>query len=469
MMNNDIKDISFVIPGPEPEKAALISVKNSFFNNLVFSLSKLITTINLILLGHILYENKTNYQLFMIFQIGVFIIEILGKIFLFGLLKYLFYDKEENELYILFVKMKAALIILILIILIPVSIISYFIIEIILKYNFEIYDQYLIKEVYFNFILFTPLISLFEILFLLNIEFIHKINKLKVERDNYNIKAIFFYIISFLICHITLSYCLLYILEIGLIGLTLSYGLNSFIFYLCTNRYITKKQQYNSQHFFIIPNIELFDDDLMNILKENSVSSFNNLSDVIVFIFLFLVSLFTTQNQLIINIIYLNFYELLCTINRGFYFTLKNYFSKNLEDATKRKRYVIYFSLYYLILTLAIFIVLILFKNILLETYLYEGGKGKIDISMNLKIIYPIVILISNVRMALNGILRGMSVSLPSGRKAFYIIIYMILCWILCINFNYGIFGLWLSILLLNIAFVLESTHKAQIYFPEAF
>ena len=160
---------------------------------------------------------------------------------------------------------------------------------------------------------------------------------------------------------------------------------------------------------------------------------------------------------------------MLCTINRGFYFTLKNYFSKNLEDATKRKRYVIYFSLYYLILTLAIFIVLILFKNILLETYLYEGGKGKIDISMNLKIIYPIVILISNVRMALNGILRGMSVSLPSGRKAFYIIIYMILCWILCINFNYGIFGLWLSILLLNIAFVLESTHKAQIYFPEAF
>ena len=108
--------------------------------------------------------------------------------------------------------MKAALIILILIILIPVSIISYFIIEMILKYNFEIYDQNLIKEVYFNFILFTPLISLFEILFLLNIEFIHKINKQKDERDNYNIKAIFFYIISFLICHITLSYCLLYIL-----------------------------------------------------------------------------------------------------------------------------------------------------------------------------------------------------------------------------------------------------------------
>lgn len=474
MINREVEigrnDVSFVQPGLEPEIASLISIKNSFFNNLAFSLSRLITATNLILLGHIFYENETNYQLFMIFQIGVFITEILGKIFLFGLLRYLFLDKEGNELYNLYLKMKSALIILILIILIPVSILSYFIIEYILKNNLGINDQSLNKEVYLNFLLFVPFISLFEILFLLNIEYLHKIKKERDERNNYNIKDIFLYIVSFFIAHITASYILLYILEIGLIGLTLSYGVNSFLFYLFTNIYIKKCVQENTENFFtLIPKKELFDVELMNILKENSILSFHNLVDIIFLIIEFIISLFSSKEQIIINIIYLNFYELFCAINKGFHFTLKNYFAKNLEDATKRKKYVIYFSIYCMIFTFAVFIVLILFKNSLLEAYLYKGGNGKIYLSIYLKIIYPLVILITSIRMTLNGILRGMSISAYLFSKVFYILLFIILCLILCYVSNFDISGLWLSLLLINIEFLCESIYKANKYFRHVF
>ena len=90
--NNAIKDRSLVIVSKEkPEKAAIESIGFSFFNNMVITLFRAIVTTNLILLGHLLYEQKIHYQLFMTFQIGVFILEFFGKYFIIGLLKYIFF------------------------------------------------------------------------------------------------------------------------------------------------------------------------------------------------------------------------------------------------------------------------------------------------------------------------------------------------------------------------------------------
>ena len=65
-------------------------IGNCFINNLVFIASNFISTINLILLGHISLQNKTHYQLFMTYEIGVAIINFFGKIITIGLLRYIF-------------------------------------------------------------------------------------------------------------------------------------------------------------------------------------------------------------------------------------------------------------------------------------------------------------------------------------------------------------------------------------------
>ena len=57
-------DVSLIILSVEkPEKSALKSIGSSFFNNMILTFFKLITTTNLILLGHLLYEQKVHYQL----------------------------------------------------------------------------------------------------------------------------------------------------------------------------------------------------------------------------------------------------------------------------------------------------------------------------------------------------------------------------------------------------------------------
>ena len=456
--NIAILDRSIVFPNSEtPRKAAL----NSLQKNIINSLNKLIIAINLILLGHVTY-NKNQYELFMTYQIGIFILEFLGKDFIIGLMKYLFEDIHEKELYNIYIRIKSSLVFLILILLYPFSILSYYIIKLLLKNNFEIYSESIIKEVFFKFLLFAPVIYLFEILFLLNIQFLHYKDK--------NI-AVFLYSLFFIITHIVLSYILLYILEKGLIGLTISYFVNSFLFYLFTNQYIKSViEKENQSFFFLVPNKENFDEDGLIILKNNSILSIYNLGDIFMFQFIFLSSLFTDKNQLIINIIYINFYQIAFAICRGFYYSLKNYILKNKEDLRIRQEYVTIFSIYYIMLVLSIFVILLIFKNFLLNLYLFRsGGKELQKISYKLRIIYPICILISCVRMILNAMLRGMNIPFSLKKKIFYIIIYVILGLTLCFYYYYGIFGLWISALVLNIFFILESVYKSYIYLPQLF
>ena len=132
---NQLCDVSLVSSSSEnPEIASIKSFGISFFNNMVMTCFKLISLTNLILLGHILYNEKVDYQLFMTFQIGVFILEVLGKYFIIGLLKYIFGEyKNIKSSYLLYIKLKTVLIFLIPFVTIPVSICSYFLLKLIFK------------------------------------------------------------------------------------------------------------------------------------------------------------------------------------------------------------------------------------------------------------------------------------------------------------------------------------------------
>ena len=71
----DLIDRSYIKPNNERvEITALKSIKSSFLNNIAISLSRMIMTANLSILGHTLYDNKEQSGLFLIFQIGIIII-----------------------------------------------------------------------------------------------------------------------------------------------------------------------------------------------------------------------------------------------------------------------------------------------------------------------------------------------------------------------------------------------------------
>ena len=457
----NIYDVSLVSSNPEnPKLRALKSIGNSFYNNIAVLLYKLIMTTNLIIIGQVLLGNISQYELVISYQIYVIILEILGKFLIIGLVKYIFEDKEDNDkIYNSYIRMKTALVLIIPLVTTPVAILSKFIIKIFntnLKISIET-----INEVYFKYLIYTPAIYLFEILFILNIQFLQSQKKTN---------AVFSYIVFFLLSHIALCY-ILFEFEIGIIGLTISYGFNSFLFYFFTNRYIRNIREFEMQNFFfLVPGSENFNSEVLNEIKQNGYLSFINLGEIIIVHFLFLASLFTNKDQLIVNIIYLNVYEFIFAMNRGFYYTLKKYISTNVESAEKRQQYVVNFFFYFIILYSCFFIILLKFNNILLDCYLFDGGNGVLkNINKNLRTIFPLCILLNGIRMLLNGMIRGMNIPFPVAKKAVYIIICIASCFIFCFVYNKGIYGLWISKFILNLLFVFDNAYKAINYLPQFF
>ena len=459
-----LRDKSIVDKNEEnPEISAFKSIKNTIFNNITIISSQLIMATNLILLGHTLFENKIHFELLMTYQIGIFILQLFGKVFILYLIKYLFKDNEENNLYRLYIRMKTLFIFLIPIIILPVGLLSNYIMDFILHYNLDIYDSNLIREVWIKYLVYTPVIYFFELLFILNLQYLSSQQKPQ---------SAFLYLMFFLISHITLCWILLYIVQIGLIGLTISYLANSFIYYFFSNKAIKNIWNYDDQDFFyfLIPHKENFEGEIINLFKNKSIESLVNYDDVVTFQLLFLASVFLNKYQLIVNIIYINFYELIFALFKGFYYNLKNYIMESMDDIKNKQKYVVYFAFYFTLIILAAFLVLVLFKYLLLDIYLSNGGDTLLKFTCTqLKILFPLALLIMGIRLNLNGIIRGMSVALHPLKKYLYIFIYASLCYYLCFYFNYEIWGLWISLLILDVFLFLESVYKAFILFPQFF
>lgn len=436
-------------------------IGNCTINNIVNSSNRLMLTINLIILGHISLQNKTHYELFMTYQIGIAIIEFFGKLIIIGLLKFLLGKKEREDLYNIYLKLKTALLFIIPLIMIPISLGSYFIIKSLLKNNLDIYDQSLNKEIYFKFLIFTPIIYFFEILLYLNFQLLSSLDETK---------ALISYFIFFVITHITMCWILLYILKLGIIGLTISYSLNCFLFYLFTNVYINTIKEDEAENFLIISPKEHFNSEIFIILKEAGSVSLRNLSDSFIYYLLFIASLFTDKKQLIVNIIYLNFYDTLIGFNKGFYLTFRNYLLYNKDATEKKKNYVIIFSLSFLAFGFILFIILIVSENILLKLYLINGGDEELKaISSSIKIIYSLCVLFNEVQILLYGFIRGMAMPSPLIKKVFYSLICLSLCLLLCFYFNYGIVGLWMGILIMCFLYICENTYKTILHFNNFF
>ena len=123
-----------------------------------------------------------------------------------------------------------------------------------------------------------------------------------------------------------------------------------------------------------------------------------------------------------------------------------------------------------MIMEISIFLILLIFKNILLDIYLLDITKDLLKIASGvIRIFFPISLLISSIRMILNGIVRGMSVALHVKKKATYVIVYLFLCWFLCFHWKLYISGLWISLLIFDSLLLVESIHKAYVILPRFF
>ena len=463
---NEIEDIaidrSLVEIRNENLSITILNVIGNFFiNNIVFITSNLISAINLILLGHILQQNQTHYELFMTYQIGVSIIDFFGRVYILGLLRYNFEKKEYRKLYKSYLRFKTGLIVIMPIIMIPVSLCSYFIIKLLLKNNLDIYNQTLNKQIYFKFLIFSSVIYFFEILFYLNLIL------LKTYEE---IKAIISYTNLFIICHLVSCWILLYILKLGILGLTISYCLNTFVFYFFTNSYINNKKEEDEENFFVIPPREYIDYNLISILKIASTFSIRYVTDCFLYFILFIATLFTNKIKLIVNIIYLNFYCLSNEINKGFYLTFKHYLLHTKESNEEKKKYILVFSLTFFIIIVSVFVILIIFKNILMNIYLINGGDNDLRIISNsIQIIYSFCILFNGIQIILYGFIRGMASASPISNKFIYSFIFLFFCLMLCFFYKLSVLGLWIAVLILFLFYTLQNGYNSIIHFNTIF
>jgi Na+-driven multidrug efflux pump len=320
-------------------------------------------------------------------------------------------------------------------------------------------DTSIINEVYKKFLLFTPIIYFFEILFLLNVKFLNTLDR---------IKDVFIFILAYVLCHVGLSVMLMFFLDFGLFGLTISYGFNSIFFFFCTDLRIYNIVKRDAQnYFYLIPNRNNFEREIITNLREISRFSLYNLGEVFPNHFIFFASMLLGPEQLIVNIIYLNFFELVIEINKGFYYSIKRDIKNKIDDANDRQIYIAIFSTYYLLLNLPVFITLLIFKNILLNTYIYQGASAVFqELAGHLRIIYPLCIMAMAGKIILNGITRVMEKPMSIVRKIIYILISMFICYLLCFFNNFGLFGLWISMIVLDLLHVNENLNKVIRYFP---
>ena len=69
-------------------------------------------------------------------------------------------------------------------------------------------------------------------------------------------------------------------------------------------------------------------------------------------------------------------------------------------------------------------------------------------------------------KIILNGITRVMEKPMSIVRKIIYILISMFICYLLCFFNNFGLFGLWISMIVLDLLHVNENLNKVIRYFP---
>jgi Na+-driven multidrug efflux pump len=459
---DDLNDISYVNPEIEYKSTLRLTTEiltDSIFNILPILLLIIIDLLNLIFIGHMgnttsasnLSESPNHIKYFNYFQVGVAFMNLFGFAFALGVTKTI---KKGNNIQKFFYNTKIILITLTLCIILPMAILSYYL----LSFLYANEDPEVINMIYFvytNFILYSPIFIFFTLLLQLNLRALELLND----------RSSCFWIFSVnIILHSLFLYIFLYILNWEIFGVMLSLILSSFISYIYSNAVINENVFITNNNFYFLPEISEFysypekRDDLIKVMQNNLIAGFVFYSEYSGFGFFLLFSLFINETALTVNIILLNFFSLLHIIGQGFSYTMRHYIRLSMSSYKHshigKKKYVKVLSVlaFFIALTFAVIILSLdgSIVNIYLNTKLLtsSGRTSPQSLFSQVITVYALIIFFDYISKILDGYVKGIDAKTTHLLiyKISFFVVFVPVGLVLCFASDFGLYGFWIAI-----------------------
>lgn len=459
---DDLNDISYVNPEIEYKSTLRLTTEiltDSIFNVLPILLLIIIDLLNLIFIGHIEnresvlnLKNSTNrIEYFNYFQVGLAFMNLFGFAFALGVTKTI---KKGNNIQNFFYNTKIILISLTLCIILPMAILSYYLLCFLYS-NEEAEVINMIYIVYTEFILYSPVFIFFTLLLQLNLRALELLND----------RSSCFWIFSVnIILHSIFLYIFLYILNWELFGVMLSLTFSSFISYLYSNAIINENVFLTNNNFYFLPDIsEIYSNqekrnDIIKVMQNNLIAGFVFYSEYSGFGLFLLFSLFINETALTVYIIILNFFSLLHIIGQGFSYTMRHYIRLSMSSYKHshigKKKYVKVLSIlaFFIALTFAVIILSLegSIVNIYINTKLLSNTWSTNPQALFTQVItiYALIIFFDYISKILDGYVKGIDAKTTHLLifKISFFILFVPAGLVLCFVFEFGLYGFWIAI-----------------------
>ena len=460
--DNDLSIIDDVQEKKDKISIASDILIDSFFNQICLIENSILEFINLILIGHSKYTENEKYNFidFNYFQIGFCYLNLFGLSFSLGIIKSLNFHCNKYERYIC---LKKIIYLLIILIILPIS----FFFKLTMKFLYkndsnknEIETN--INKIYNDFIFYSPIYLLFYFFFHLNLKFYQKTE---------NKPSALGFVVLFNLLHFLISYILIYQCDLFIKGISISLIISSLICYVCSNYLIGDECFINQStfNFYFIPDGNFIDEYVYKNYHKILIRGFYCIVDYFPIGIFLLFSFYLGQEQLTINIIFLNIFLLSHNFCRGLSSTLKNYIQYySIKDKHSHYTKVTFIKTFgIVILIISIFFSLLLFtiKENIGNIYI-----SKIDDNLKfesqfvvLSKYFALIILIEYVTHSLEGYIKGININNNIMLyKMIFPLIFIPIGFSLCFLFNFGIKGMWFGIFLMNIFYLLP--HSINMY-----
>ena len=460
--DNDLSIIDDIQEKKDKISIASDILIDSFFNQICLIENSILEFINLVLIGHSknIENEKYTFKDFNYFQIGFCYLNLFGLSFSLGIIKSLNFHCNKYERYIC---LKKIIYLLIIFIILPIS--FFFKITMKLLYKNDSNKNEIdtnINKIYNDFIFYSPIYLLFYFFFHLNLKFYQKTE---------NKPSALGFVVLFNLLHFLISYILIYQCDLFIKGISISLIISSLICYVCSNYLIGDECFINQStfNFYFIPDGSFIDEYFNKNIYKILLRGFYCIVDYFPIGIFLLFSFYLGQEQLTINIIFLNIFLLSHNFCRGLSSTLKNYIQyysiKDKHSHYTKVTFIKTFGIVIFIISIVFSLLLFTIKENIGNIYISEIDDNSLfeNQFIILSKYFALIILIEYITHSLEGYIKGININNNIMLyKIIFPLIFIPIGFTLCFLFHFGIKGMWFGIFLMNIFYLLP--HSINMY-----
>jgi Na+-driven multidrug efflux pump len=447
---NDFNDISYVNPDFEQKPIIpliLEIVSDSIFYIYPTLILVILESANLIFLGQ-MADDQVQYKYLNFMAIGTCYLNLFGFAYALGVTKAV---KRGNDISCFFHNTKIILIGLTILVILPLSLVSYYILAAVYS-NEGPETLEMLWYTYKNFLFLSPIYAFFQLLLQLNMR------ALQVFDEVFTCFWLFMLNTCF---HCVFLYVFVCLLNLNIIGVTISLILSSFLSYIYSNSVLNDYLEIK-KNFYFLPDLDLFTsqdsiNEFTDVLKNGSLAGIVNYAEYSGYGFFLLLSFFINSESLTTNIVLMNFFAILHTVGHGFSYTLRYYIrmsiSSHKHSHAGKKKFVRLISFLVFFLALMVAVVILIFDESIVNLYLRPivsplSTQNLNNLFSDIANIYALVIFFDYFSWLLDGYIKG------SDAKTTHLLIYKISFvlvfvpagLILCFVLGMGLKGFWISI-----------------------